>query len=118
MAVVEYMLQRDNGGTKKSVPGFIRDRGLSYSSVNRTYVGWIEDDRDFYVPDTIKILTKEDYVKRQLAIHAETPFQNTEWDNGEEVVRDQTVEEVTNGAESFYDHFVALMEAKDNANSN
>ena len=73
MAVVEYMFIVDEKG-KRQIPGFIGDRGHWYDSATETYVGWIADNRDFYVPDTIVTLSKEDLVQRQLTVHASNPM--------------------------------------------
>jgi len=109
MAVVEYMLHRDNAG-RNQVPDFIGDRGHWGSPINNTFLGWIPDNRDYYVPDTLETLTKEQCVARQLAIHAQYPMRVPLMDpilqpDTERPVL--TTEEVTQQIENWYDFFVA-----------
>ena len=105
MAVIEYMLYKD--GHKRQVPDFVGDRGHWMSPIDNTFVGWVDDVRDYYVPDTIVTLTKEQFVTRQLAIHAHTPM--TKLVPGSVMGDRETMtnEEVTAQAETWYDEFVA-----------
>lgn len=107
MAVIEYMLIKD--GHKRQVPEFVGDRGHWMSPLDNTFIGWIDDDRDYYVPDTVITLTKSEFVTRQLAIHTEVPFtkpaDGAVGPDGERV--EMTTEEVTAQAEAWYDDFVA-----------
>lgn len=104
MAVVEYMFNIDDKG-KRFIPGFIDNRGHWYDSATETYVGWIKDSRDFYVPDSITVLSKEDLVQRQLTIHAATPMMNM--GNPESDPTAMTDAEVRALVEAWYDNFVA-----------
>lgn len=106
MAVIEYMLIKD--GPRRQVPEFVGDRGHWMSPLDNTFIGWLDDDRDYYVPDTVITLTKSEFVARQLAIHAEVPFTksgNDESDPDDER-ENMTTEEVTTQAEAWYDDFV------------
>ena len=104
MAVIEYMLVKD--GHKRQVPEFVGDRGHWMSPIDNTFVGWIDDVRDYYVPDTIVTLTKEAFVTRQLAIHAHNPM--TKGVPGSVMGDRETMtnEEVTAQAQAWYDEFV------------
>lgn len=104
MAVVEYMLYKENH--RRLTPDFIGDRGHWYNPVDHTYVGWVDDNRDYYVPDTIITLTKEQFVTRALAIHANSPLVSGPVGEVEEVVP-LTNEQVTARAEEWYDYFVS-----------
>jgi hypothetical protein len=104
MAVVEYMFNIDDKG-KRFIPGFIDNRGHWYDPTTETYVGWIKDSRDFYVPDSITVLSKEDLVQRQLTIHAGNPMMNM--GNPESEPTAMTDEEVRTMVEAWYDSFVA-----------
>lgn len=104
MAVVEYMFIVDEKG-KRQIPGFIGDRGHWYDSTTETYVGWIADNRDFYVPDTIVTLSKEDLVQRQLTVHASNPMMSM-GDNPEAEPTAMTDEQVRATVEAWYDSFV------------
>lgn len=103
MAVAEYMFQLQGG--KKVIPDFIEDRGHWYNSADHTFVGWIRDDRDFYVPDSIVYLSKEDLVQRLLGMHNVNPFAKPTEPGAEAVT--MTEVEVREQAEAWYDAFVA-----------
>ena len=107
MAVIEYMLYKD--AHKRQVPDFVGDRGHWMSPIDNTFIGWVDDVRDYYVPDTIVTLTKEQFVARSLAIHAEFPMTKSNGEGiGPEAERvEMTTEEVTAQAEAWYDDFVA-----------
>ena len=106
MAVIEYMLYKD--AHKRQVPDFVGDRGHWMSPIDNTFIGWVDDVRDYYVPDTVITLTKSEFVTRQLAIHAQVPFTKAVGDaigpGGER--ENMTTEEVTAQAEAWYDDFV------------
>lgn len=106
MAVIEYMLHRINGSSRAEIPGWVGDRGHWFNSADNTFIGWIDDVRDYYVPDTVVALTKADLVTRQLAIHTNTPFMTTQTDPSKELVA-MTDAEVTTMTEAWYDDFVA-----------
>ena len=106
MAVIEYMLHRINGSSRAEIPGWVGDRGHWFNSADNTYIGWVDDVRDYYVPDTVVSLSKADLVIRQLAIHANTPFMNQADDPSAEPVA-MTDAEVTTMTEAWYDDFVA-----------
>ena len=109
MAVVEYMMHRRNGGNQRDVPGFIGDRGHHMSPIDKSLIGWVDDSPDYYVPDTVVTLTKEEFVQRQLTIHASYPITKTELseETGEETTTNLTDAEVRTQAETWYDNFVS-----------
>jgi hypothetical protein len=108
MAVVEYMLHRINGGTRRAVPEFIGDRGHWQSPVDKSFIGWIDDDRDYYVPDSVTTLTKSEFVTRQLAIHNSegNAFMNEVEISSGETPTPMSNTEVQTTAETWYDNFV------------
>lgn len=106
MAVIEYMLHRINGSSRAEIPGWVGDRGHWFNPADNTYIGWVDDVRDYYVPDTVVTLTKADLVARQLSIHATTPFMTRQEDPNAELVA-MTDAEVTAMVEAWYDEFVA-----------
>jgi hypothetical protein len=106
MAVVEYMLHRINGGSRAEIPGWVGDRGHFMNTLDNTYIGWVDDVRDYYVPDSVVILTKQNLIDRQLAIHAVNPFTT----QGETPMSDSVVmtdAELTTMVGTWYDAFVA-----------
>lgn len=110
MAVVEYMLHNIDGDHRRQVPGFIGDRGHWYNPANHTYIGWISENRDFYVPDSVKRLTKEDFVQRQLLMHQNNkmvkPDPNFPASVNMGVGIEMTEQEVRESVEIWYDNFV------------
>lgn len=107
MAVIEYMLHKD--GPRRQVPDFVGDRGHWFNPGNNTYIGWVDDERDYYVPDTVASLTKSEFVTRQLGIHATSPFTKpaTEGAGPDSERVEMTDAEVTTQAEAWFDDFVA-----------
>jgi hypothetical protein len=103
MAIVEYMFNIDDNG-KRFIPGFIDNRGHWYDSATETYIGWVKDSRDFYVPDSLTTLSKEDLVQRQLSIHAVTPMQKRSEESMDST--NMTDAEVRTLVENWYDNFV------------
>lgn len=105
MAVIEYMMHRIGGGSVRAVPEFVGDRGHWMSPIDNSFIGWVDDNRDYYVPDTITVLTKQQFVDRQLNIHASHPFMNRVSESSSEMVQ-MTEAEVITLAETWYDDFV------------
>ena len=104
MAVAEYMFVVNQHG-KLEIPGFIGDRGHWYNPADRTYVGWIPEVREYYVPDTMVYLDKTALVARVMGMHATHPMSTMEADPTQEAVA-MTDAEVTTMAETWYDNFV------------
>lgn len=103
MPVIEYkMTIKENG--KLEVPGYVEDRGHWGNSAH-TYVGWVkpESEREYWVPDTIVELSKEDFVTRGMAIHAASPLQKRDGEGNES---DMTDAEATTHLQTWYDNFV------------
>jgi len=107
MPVVEYMLHKV-GRRGVQAPHWIEDGGHQSSPIDNTKVGWVvpASDREYYVPDSVVELTKQDFVDRQLAIHAESPFLKENEEDPEADAVTMTNEEVTAEAEAWYDQFV------------
>ena len=103
MPVIEYMFQINEEG-RHIVPGFVKDRGYWHNPADHTYLGWMDSDREYWVPDTIETKTKAECVTRALAIHASTPMTQPDSD-GEEVT--MTNDEVTTMTQDWYDTIVA-----------
>lgn len=106
MAVIEYMMHRYEGGTRRRVPEWVGDRGHWMSPIDGSFIGWVDDSRDYYVPDTVVSFTKEEFVQRQLTIHATHPFTNYSTDDPAADPVNLTVDEVRTMSEDWYDAFV------------
>jgi hypothetical protein len=118
MAVVEYMLHVYDGDHRRHIPGFIGDRGHWYHPGNHTWVGWTKTNPDFYVPDTLVVLSKQDLADRCWAIHQIEPISvyNPANPGPENRIILQTEAEVRAHAEQWYDEFVARNLAEEAAN--
>lgn len=79
MPVVEYMLHKV-GKRARQAPHWIEDGGHWHSPFDNTMVGWVDSDRDYWVPDTVVTLTREEFIARAMAIHAQYPMHHPEAD--------------------------------------
>ena len=112
MDIVEYKKNkvRDKDGNYVSEhPHWLEWHGFWYNSADKTYVGMNEDlsDRDYYVPDSITVLTKEDFQARWDSMSAEDqetaenefgPVEDwiaSVWDNANAPTPLKTAEEVS-----------------------
>ena len=59
MAIIEYKLHPSSKGMV--TPNFIKDGGGFHNPDDFTLIGIIKDDVEYYVPDTLTILTLENY---------------------------------------------------------
>jgi len=99
---VEYKLHRNEEGKLVS-PTWINDAGHCYNPIDKSLIGFIAEDRDWYVPDTIAFLTKEEFINRCLTIHQVSPMtqpDTVEYEPGTEL----SIDEVTVWAAQFFDN--------------
>ena len=116
MAVIEYKLHIAGHRGGATQPLWVREPGHYHNPDDKTMVGWVVDNADYYVPDTITTLTKEDLVQRQLGIHANHPerLSTGELHEADPAVqaqdsenwRDKTEAEVQAAVEEWYDQYV------------
>jgi hypothetical protein len=69
MKIVEYKKHKING--QIDTPEFIEFGGFFFNPNDNTYIGVIseDDDREYYVPDSLTVLTKEQLIDRQSLIN-------------------------------------------------
>jgi hypothetical protein len=117
MPVIEYKHHVFLGDHRRHIPGFVTNPDNWYSPINHSYVGWVKENPDYYVPwSTLKILSKEDFVQRSIQLHQVRPimvFDNPEDEaspnNSPSSMRPaNSEEEVRQAAEKWYDNFVAI----------
>lgn len=86
--IIEYMLVRESG--VKLAPSWVENGGYFQNPDDFTLVGWTPDEgkRDYYVPDTVVVLTRESLIARQLAIHAKYPMTDVE---GTQLTNEQVI---------------------------
>ena len=115
MAVVEYKMTMVGNRGQFTQPIWIKEGGHFYNSTDHTRVGWVVDNAEYYVPETLVTLTKEQLVQRQLTMNAENParvytgdFQSEEAQQEDsENWRDKTDAEIRAEVEAWYDDYVA-----------
>jgi len=72
MQILEYKLHATDKSMK--CPSFIKDGGYWGNPDDHTYVGVAPTNNEFYIPDTVTVLTLAELKTRQLAIHAKYPM--------------------------------------------
>ena len=115
MAVVEYKMHIVGNKGQRTTPNWVREGGQLGNPADHSFVGWVVENAEYYVPDTLTTLTKAALVTRQLGIHAVTPERIYTGDIAEDVIaqqedaanwRDKTDAEVTADTETWYDDYV------------
>lgn len=99
---VEYKLHRNEEG-KLVAPSWINDPGHCYNPADKSLIGFIAEDRDWYVPDTITYLTKEEFINRCITMHETNPFTQPDTETYEPGTV-LTTDEVTAWATQFFDN--------------
>lgn len=106
MAVVEYMFNLSEDGKKLIIPSYVKDRGYWYNSADETYIGWVDESRQYWVPDTIVSFTKTEFINRQLDIHNNVEQYLNQSDDPEVEPTAMSNTEVTTYFGTWYDDFV------------
>ena len=114
MAVVEYKMAVVGHKGQFTQPIWIREGGNFYNSADHTRVGWVVDNAEYYVPDTLTTLTKEELVQRQLTMNAAAPAKVYTGDYESEEAqredsenwRNKTDAEIRTEVEAWYDDYV------------
>jgi len=114
MAVVEYKMHIVGHRGQHQQPMWIREPGNFHNPDDKTKIGWVVDNAEYYVPDTVVTLTKEELVQRQLGIHANHPERIYTGEETEPMAqeedtenwRDKTDAEVRAETEAWYDEYV------------
>ena len=73
---IEYKLHRIDRGNL-TTPSGMSDGGYYQNPADKTMVGFVpvEAERDWFVPDSVSMLTEQEFVTRCMAMHSATPFQ-------------------------------------------
>jgi len=114
MAVVEYKNHVVGFRGEHRQPMWIREPGHYRNPDDHTIVGWIPDNAEYYIPDSLVTLTKEELVQRQLGIVANHPERiyvgdkDELWEQEEDTEnwRNKTDAEVRAEVEAWYDEYV------------
>lgn len=74
--IIEYKLVREMDQMR--TPSWVLDGGYFPKPDDFTFIGITHDDnvRQFYLPDTVVSLTRQQLIDRVLGIHANTPMLN------------------------------------------
>lgn len=118
MAVVEYkehVLYK--GDHRRHIPGFIDNGGHWYRKANHSFIGWVKENPEYYVPwTTLNVLTKEAFVQRTIGMHNVEPILIQDPNNPGSMIPLASEAEVRAHAEQWYDNFVAVNQAADAGN--
>jgi len=76
--IYEYMLNRKN--KQLVIPEWVEDGGYFYDSATCTMMGWSPDlaNREYYIPDSVVTLTKQDAIDRVITMHHVEPMLDEE----------------------------------------
>jgi len=73
--IVEYKLQKVRAHSDaKKTPIWIDNGGHWHSQINNSYIGYIRDDVEYYIPSTLEVQTKDSFITRMQTIHASYPI--------------------------------------------
>ena len=108
MAIVEYKLQKV-GKNALRAPDWVEDGGYWRNPADKTLIGWVpeEADREYYVPDTVVSLTRDEFIQRLKGMHAASPFVKNDGDPVVHEPVNMTEEEVVAMAGQWFDNFHA-----------
>ena len=101
---IKYKLHMTEKGMR--CPPWIEDGG--YFQNGDELIGWTPDEanREYYVPDTVTVLSRDDFITRAKAIHAHTPMMSMPEDPSQEPTQ-MTEAEVEAQAGAWFDGFHA-----------
>jgi hypothetical protein len=106
MAVVEYKLHAV-GTNAMQAPHWMKDGGYWKNPDDHSMVGWVPDNSEFWVPDTVVTLTRAEFITRQLGIHAAHPMTESDPEDPAAEPTTLTNEQVETQAGTWYDNFHA-----------
>ena len=74
---IEYKFHRSEHGNL-TPPSWMTDGGYYQNPADNSMVGFVpvESEREWYVPDSVLVLSESQFVARGMEIHSATPFQN------------------------------------------
>ena len=80
--IIEYKLHPVPYRGKKimKIPDFVTDGGYWGNPDDHTLIGSVPEGAEYYVPDSVIILTPAELEERQLAIHAKYPMRHHDED--------------------------------------
>lgn len=87
MQILEYKLHQTSKGM--TCPPWVRDGGYFHNPDDYTFIGLAQSPNEFYIPDTVTVLTLSELKTRQLAIHAKYPQKHPHPDGGEEMTNSE-----------------------------
>ena len=76
---LEYKLHAPMNGHGMSTPTFITNGGHWYN--DNKMISVEPDTTEYYIPESVKVLTLDQLKARQVAIHAVTPFMKMDQEN-------------------------------------
>ena len=74
MQILEYKLHAPMNGHGMSTPSFITNGGQFYNNADHTMIAAEPDTTEYYIPDSVTVLTVAQLKTRMLTIHTASPF--------------------------------------------
>ena len=93
---IEYKLHRNEKGNLVT-PSWMSDGGYYQNPADNSLIGFVpsENERKWFVPDSVKTLTQAEFVARGNALHTANKFRKAD-------MKEMTAAEVTSMLNSFY----------------
>lgn len=92
MKIIEYKLHGNITGHGMCTPGFVSNGGYYRNPDDYTMIGVVSEPCEWYVPDTITVLTLAEMKTRQLAIHTKYPMKKVNDEGSPTTMTDVEVE--------------------------
>ena len=74
MQILEYKLHAPMNGHGMSTPSFITNGGQFYNQADHTMIAAEPDTTEYYIPDSVTVLTVAQLKTRMLTMHTASPF--------------------------------------------
>lgn len=92
---IEYRLVKNDEG-RLCAPSWVSEGGHFHNPNDHTYIGFIpvEQEREWYVPDTVSMLTEQEFVNRCLPINEILPIEERDHEGNVKKYNQQEAEAV------------------------
>jgi hypothetical protein len=97
--IVEYKNHLVGGFSVQ--PNFIISGGFFFKPEDKTYLGVVDNNRDYWIPDSLIEVSEQEAIDRALEVHSITPYLINDT-NVEGCIRNMTEEEIVSLVESLY----------------
>lgn len=91
MQILEYKLHAPANGHGMTTPSFITNGGQFYNNADHTMVAAEPDTTEYYIPDSVTVLTTVELKARMQTMHTANTFQKMASDGTSEDMTDAEV---------------------------